>query len=96
MTKPLKATLLKVSKPTKTTNAKILVPRREAADIVLANTQVELKGAKIKIFGDSKNLLATFDSKTNTFKVNKKLMLGTIDIGSKMRDLEARIQKLES
>jgi len=74
----------------------IFVPRPQPADIILTKTQVELSGSKIKIFGDTKNLLAIFDSKTATFTVSKKLMLGRTDVGAKLRDLEARIQELES
>ncbi len=86
----------KVLKPAKPINDKIFVPTQHAADIILTNTQVELKGTKIKIFGNSRNLLASFDSKTATFTVRKKLMVGSIDVSAKLKDLETRIQKLES
>lgn len=74
----------------------VVLAINQPADIIITNTDLKLQGSKIKFFGSAQNVLATFDSKTSTFTVHKKLLVGSLDISAKLQDLEARVKNLES
>ena len=66
------------------------------ADVVLTNTQVDIRGSSIRFVGSNNTVLATFNSRSAKFTVHRKLIIGNTDVMAKLNDLEERIQQLES